>query len=311
MTMESRPGIDIVGVPLLYARQGYPNCIITLREDGTIAQGTGHAEAHWSWEGMSLVLHDAAGAEMGRLEPQLNTYKGTVLGRIDVALRPWPMTYHFGGPLGERLAAIRDSRPMRYLLGIPFVNSRDLLERAIASVPNMRHCLVIIDNSNLRELRGRCPVSDELVYEPPVPLSFVQSMNLLQQMAHEAECEVVCFMHNDAEAEPGMDQLFLERVTDLWKTNHEFGVMFTCYDALAAINMETVRKIGPWDNLFTQYFADVEYYARLKKHGFDQIESNIAVIHRGSMTIKSDHRLEAANSILVPAYARIFRELCK
>ena len=48
---------------------------------------------------------------------------------------------------------------MRYILGIPFVNCRDLLERAIASVPAMHHGLVVIDNSNFRELRGRKPLS--------------------------------------------------------------------------------------------------------------------------------------------------------
>jgi hypothetical protein len=74
---------------------------------------------------------------------------------------------------------------MRYLLGIPFVNRRDLLERVIASVPAMHDRLIVLDNSNFRELRGRRATAAEFVYEPPVPLSFVQSLNLLQQMAYE------------------------------------------------------------------------------------------------------------------------------
>jgi hypothetical protein len=175
----------------------------------------------------------------------------------------------------------------------------------------VQHRFVVIDNSTFRELRGRNPIGDELISEPPVPLTFVQSMNLLQQMAHEANCDVLCLMHNDAEAEPGMDQCFLDKLAEIWRTDPEFGVLFTAYDTLAALNMTAVRKIGPWDSIFTQYFADIEYYARLRRHGFKEMQSDIRVIHHTSMTIKSDPRLGHANAVLSPAYERIFHELCQ
>jgi hypothetical protein len=303
----------MIDTPLVYLRDGFASTIITLRADGTVADGPGHAEARWSWDGDDVVLRDEAGGETGRLAPEDGAYVGRILDGIGVSLRrsQWPLGYRFGGALGQRLAAIRRSRPMRYLLGMPFVNRRDLLERAVASVPAMHHRLIVIDNSAFRELRGRRPLANELVYEPPVPLSFVQSMNLLQQMAHEAQCDVVCFMHNDAEAEPGMDRRFLERVSEAWRADPAFGVLFTHYDTLAALSMTVVRKIGPWDSLFTSYFADTEYYGRLRRHGFKELQTDVAVIHHGSMTIKSDPRLGQANAILFPAYARIFHELCK
>jgi hypothetical protein len=111
-------------------------------------------------------------------------------------------------------------------------------------------------------------------------------MNLLQKMTHEARCDVLCFMHNDGEAEPGMDLRFRERIEAEWRSNPKFGVLFTHYDTLSAINMTAVRQIGPWDNLFSGYFADREYYARLRQHGFEEIQTDIGVVHHGSMTIK-------------------------
>jgi hypothetical protein len=312
-TMCSISSKEVIGQPLVYLREGFASCVITLRDDGTIANGPGHAEVGWSLEGKTLVFGDAAGQPTGRLARADGCYAGTILEGIAVSLRPlnWPCGYRFGGPLGKRLASIRAAPPMRYLLGVPFVNRRDLLERAIASVPAMHDRLIVLDNSNFRELRGRRATAAEFVYEPPVPLSFVQSMNLLQQMAYEARCDVLCFMHNDGEAEPGMDLRFLERVEQEWRSNPKFGVLFTHYDTLSAVNMSAIRQIGPWDNLFNSYFADTEYYARLRRYGFDEIQTDIRVVHHGSMTIKTDPRLGRANSILFPAYERIFQELCK
>jgi hypothetical protein len=305
------PCAAITGIPLLYLREGFAACIIHLAADGTISHGPGHAEARWSWAENCLVLQDGDGRMTGRLEPRNGFYAGVILGRIAVTLRPlcWPCGYQFDGAVGRRLARIAQSPPMRYLLGIPFVNRRDLLERAVASIPAMRDRLVIVDNSNLRELRDRQTLGNELVYEPPVPLTFVQSMNLLQQMAHAAACDVLCVMHNDAEAEPGMDVRFLDLVEEIWRTDPQFGVVFTHYDALSAFNMTAIRNSGPWDNLFTGYFADVEYYSRLRRYGFKEIATDISVIHHRSMTIRSDPRLEHANAILFPAYERIFHEL--
>jgi GT2 family glycosyltransferase len=119
-----------------------------------------------------------------------------------------------------------------------------------------------------------------------------------------------CIILLSSEAEPGMDLRFRERIEAEWRSNPKFGVLFTHYDTLSAVNMTAIRQIGPWDNLFNGYFADREYYARLRRYGFEEIQTDIRVIHHGSMTIKTDSRLGHANSILFSAYERIFQELC-
>jgi hypothetical protein len=114
-----------------------------------MANGPGHGEVHWSWDQETLVFRDSENQITGQLNKQDGFYAGTILEGIPVSLRPlnWPCGYRFGGPLGKRLVLIRGPKPMRYLVGIPFVNRRDLLERAVASVPAMHDRLVIIDNS--------------------------------------------------------------------------------------------------------------------------------------------------------------------
>jgi hypothetical protein len=49
----------------------------------------------------------------------------------------------------------------------------------------------------------------------------------------------------------------------------------------------------------------------LQRSGFDEIQSDIRVIHHGSMTIKTDARLGRANALLFSAYQRIYHELCR
>jgi hypothetical protein len=208
--------------------------------------------------------------------------------------------------VSDLLESIFHQGSKRLLVGIPFVNRIDLLKRACISIPKLLDRTVLIDNSEYRELRFWQNIGNEVVYEPPVPLNFVQSMNLLQQMASDAACEVLVFMHNDAEAEAGEDERFLKHIEHVSETVPDFGVIFTNYDAMCAFNMRAVQEIGLWDNVFTQYFADNDYYRRVEIKGFKKLNSDIRVAHPCSMTIKSDPRLSHANSILFEAYRKIY-----
>jgi hypothetical protein len=58
----------------VYLRQGFASCIILLSEDGTIANGPGHAEVRWSWDQETLVLRDAESQITGRLDKQDGSY---------------------------------------------------------------------------------------------------------------------------------------------------------------------------------------------------------------------------------------------
>lgn len=92
---------------------------------------------------------------------------------------------------------------MRYIVGIPYVNRLDLLNRAVASIrPYWPHTYVL-DNSANSELKGHALSGLVNIIHPPVPLTFTQSMNWFQRIAAEQGADAVMYMHTDAEAHPG------------------------------------------------------------------------------------------------------------
>lgn len=200
--------------------------------------------------------------------------------------------------------------PMKYLLGIPFVNRPDLLRRALASVRLLWPHAFILDNSPAGEIAASpadWPVAVKHV--PGVSLSFSQSMNFIQNAALAGDCEVCLFMHNDAEARPGVAKKLLDRLAAALAEGRNWGVAFTCYDTLAALNLRAVRKVGAWDSNLPQYFADNDYYRRLQLAGFEVIETGLPVLHHNdaSSTIKSDAERAFLNAITFPLYEEYYR----
>jgi hypothetical protein len=186
---------------------------------------------------------------------------------------------------------LRGGYNLRYLLGIPYVNRSDLLLNALHSIGPLLQHTIIIDNSNNRELRNISNLVS--VYEPPVPLTYTESMNLFQKMASERGCSVVMYMHTDAQALPGTPEAFLQIINDLQNNGRKWGIAFTNYDALAAYNMEAIRVVGPWDTTFPHYFSDCDYYRRFRLAGYEEIQTGLPVLHHGSTTIKSDPNLHS------------------
>ena len=194
---------------------------------------------------------------------------------------------------------------MKYLLGIPFANREDLLRRAIQSVQPLWQHTLIVDNSETRLVPSAWQAE---IVAPPVPLTFSQSMNLLQQRAGEAGCDALFYMHNDAEPASGTPERLLAAVEEALASRPRWGVAFTHYDTLAAVNMAMVREVGPWDTTLPQYFADNDYYRRLRLCGWEVLETGLPVSHLegGSRTINSDaHRL-FLNSVTFPLYERYY-----
>lgn len=197
---------------------------------------------------------------------------------------------------------------MKYLLGIPYVNRPDLLREALNSVKPFWPYTLLIDNSLQRELSTNLGASNFLppgvkVYQPSVPLTFSQSMNLLQDLAKEQQCDAILYMHNDAAAQPGTPEAFLSILESLVNDpNKKWGVLFTNYDTLAAYNVEAARVVGRWDTTFPDYFSDNDYYRRLKLAGYELVESNLAVSHHGSSTINSNESLAFKTSVTFPLY---------
>ncbi|MCY9512562.1 glycosyltransferase family 2 protein [Paenibacillus apiarius] len=196
---------------------------------------------------------------------------------------------------------------MRYIVGIPYVNRKDLLYRAIDSIRPYWGNTFVLDNSAERELKHDTGLSRSVtVYEPPVPLTFTQSMNWFQRVAAEREADAVFYMHNDAEAHPGTPEAFLGVLEDLMSSGRKWGLALTNFDALAAYNMEAVRAAGPWDTIFSSYFADIDYHRRLRLAGYDEVFTGLPVEHHGSSTRKSDSRFNFIVDTTWPLYERYY-----
>ncbi|WP_019421432.1 glycosyltransferase family 2 protein [Paenibacillus sp. OSY-SE] len=196
---------------------------------------------------------------------------------------------------------------MRYIVGIPYVNRRDLLYRAIDSIRPYWGHIFVLDNSAERELKHDTGLSRSVtVYEPPVPLTFTQSMNWFQRVAAEREADAVFYMHTDAEAHPGTPEAFLGVLEELQSSGRKWGLALTNFDALAAYNMEAVRAAGPWDTIFSSYFADIDYHRRLRLAGYDEVFTGLPVEHHGSSTRKSDSRFNFIVDTTWPLYERYY-----
>lgn len=199
---------------------------------------------------------------------------------------------------------------MKYLVGIGYVNRDDLLNKAIKSIELFWSNTLIIDNSNHKDLRKKDLFSaDVRVYEPPVPLTFSQTMNLLHRFGSEQRCDVIIFMHNDAEADVGTAEKFLLAIEKMQKEGRKWGVVFTNYHTLAAFNMKAVKETGPWDTILPHYFSDCDYYRRLHLAGYEHVKTGLNVIHHnnGASTIKSDAQLEHINNRTFPLYQSYYQ----
>ncbi len=191
---------------------------------------------------------------------------------------------------------------MRYLHGIPFVNREDLLSLAVASARPLWPHTIIVDNSAGGLSPADWPVA---VLRPSLPLSFSQTMNLLQAEAAARSCDALLFMHNDAEAAAGTPERLLAALAEAHEARRRWGVAFTNYDTLAAFNTEAVACAGAWDTTLPQYFADNDYYRRLRLAGYEELCTGLPVTHHNdaSSTVKSDPWRGHHNGVTFPLYA--------
>lgn len=187
---------------------------------------------------------------------------------------------------------------MKYVVAIPCVNRIDLLREAIESIKPYWNNLVLIDNTGSEELHRQTFGKKFPIIEPIVPLSFSQTMNAILRIAVEKLCDFYITMHNDALADNGTPEKLLEFIHQLFETKRNWGVVFTHYDVLSTFNTEAVLDVGPWDTVFPQYFADNDYYRRVRIKGYEAIDSGLSVFHQneGSNTINSDPMLNIINS---------------
>ncbi len=171
---------------------------------------------------------------------------------------------------------------MRYRLHIPFVNRPDLLVDAVESMRDIGNITVWGDGVIP-------PIIAGVITRLLPPLSFTCVMNMMIQASWDDD--VMMFAHNDGIAGKGAAKRFLDFVKLTRADRPDWGVIFTCYDVLAAFNMDAVRDVGYFDPMFFQYTADVDYYYRIRAAGWTTIDMpDHGIQHRNnaSNTIKAD-----------------------
>jgi hypothetical protein len=195
---------------------------------------------------------------------------------------------------------------MRIPVFIPFVNRRDLLEKAVRSAQFPAVEVNVLDNSNGPSIG--IPGARFIYRRPTVPLTAAQTLNWMQQIASaDADYgEFYFFMHNDTEAAPGTIQKLYEMAMRKCEHGDKWGVIFTLYDTLAAFNTAAFNEVGEWDTNLPQYFTDNDMYRRMTLAGYELAESCLPVKHEGSQTINSDPMRKRVNNITFPIYTRYY-----
>lgn len=199
---------------------------------------------------------------------------------------------------------------VRHAVVVGYVNRPDLLVQALHSIEPLWPHTTVIDNSNKVNLTDNPIGLPVKVYQPPDPLSFSQTMNLMHRTAAERGAEVGIFMHNDAELHPGMADRLLDTLDELKRSGCRWGALRTLSPALTAYNMEAVRAIGPMDTVLPHDFAEQDYFKRMSLLGFETVESDIHVTHYndGSTTYKSDEELHFIRETTRPFYLNYYQD---
>jgi len=177
------------------------------------------------------------------------------------------------------------------LVYMPYVNNFPLLDRAVQSLRPVWSSLIVIDQSKdglnapwIRELSGIYRVAFRSI-------SFTQMMNWARAEAFARGVRLLAFVHSDAECvaddvAPSIIACARRNLTN------QVGVTFTNYDAFAVFNVDALRDIGPWDESFRWYFADNDYYHRMRLTGWRTAEfGGKQVRHTPSQTLNSDARI--------------------
>lgn len=182
---------------------------------------------------------------------------------------------------------------------IPFVNRPDLLLRAVDSIADLQPHLSIMDNSDEGLIPGEWPVP---VIRPSVPLGVSQSLKFMYRLTRESGAGICVYMHGDGFAHEGVALELLDCARKATADGRQWGVIFTLYDILFALNMDLLKRVGDWDTNLPWYCADQDYYRRITLAGLECAESGLGdrVEHYSSATIRSDKRIDFINGIMHP-----------
>jgi len=127
----------------------------------------------------------------------------------------------------------------------------------------------------------------EACYNVSLPFSCV--MNVLQQNAEMDHLDFYLWAHSDCLVKNNAASRLVEYIHNI-EDRQSWGVVFTFYDILCGVNMHAVRAVGPWDQRLYQYFADNDWYHRVRLAGFSTLDSGLGAdiehMNGGSNTLK-------------------------
>ena len=170
------------------------------------------------------------------------------------------------------------------LLFIPHVNNEALLQQAVLSIAQPKLNIWVVDSSKYGldlSLDWLAPCS---VLRLPYETAFTRMQNAMIKKARAANAQYLLFMHSDARAHDK------EVLPDLLSfMGGKTGVAFTNYDALCCFDMRCVRDVGFWDESYSWYSSDCDYYHRIRQQGWAVTETPLRarVDHIVSATLKT------------------------
>lgn len=181
-------------------------------------------------------------------------------------------------------------------------NRFDLLRNAVNSIPEFWPLLTVVDNSP-KGIDIELPCT---IFRPPVPLTFTQSHNWFFKNAKEKGAKFILWMHMDAEAVDNGHLRLLEFTRKIVAEGRKWGLVWTNYDSLAAVNLDMIADVGGYDTIFPKYFCDNDHTRRMRLAGWETINSGIYTKHIGSQTILSDPTLKFLNEVTFPLYQKYY-----
>ncbi len=169
------------------------------------------------------------------------------------------------------------------LIYIPNVNTPELLDRAISSVPpELQRDVVVVDSSPT----GHAP-DGVAIFRPEGRRSFTWIQNWAQREAIARKKELLVFMHADAQSLDGSLGMAIATLRNLLATGARFaGVMAGTDDAITVFHVPALVEVGPWDEDFAWYVSDIDYYYRVRLAGLELPTLKLPVRHATSATIK-------------------------
>jgi hypothetical protein len=182
-----------------------------------------------------------------------------------------------------------------YLVYMQHRNRADLLRNAVNSIREFWPLITIVDNSP-EGLKGEWPGT---IWRPPSSLTFTQTHNWFFQDAKERGARFIVWMHSDAVVAGDSHLMLVEFTRKCIADGRKFHTIWTNYDSLATVDLDSIDEVGGYDPCIRKYMADCDLHYRMRVAGYECIQSDITnIVHLGSQTIKSDPKLRCVNDVV-------------